>query len=64
VALCLFLVLQTSCPPYRPVLASELPVSHIQISSLGLCLLLECAMPPQVEKLEICDWTADMKAVL
>lgn len=64
VALRLFLVLQAFCPPYNPVLVSELPGSHVQVCSLGLCLLLERAVLLQVEKLEICDWTADLKAVL
>lgn len=64
VTLCLFLVLRAPCPPYNPVLVSELSSPRIQIRSLGPCLLLECVMLLQVKKLEICDWRADLKAVL
>lgn len=46
VALCLFLVLQASCPPYNPVLVSELPRSHC----LGLFLLLKPAKLLQVRE--------------
>lgn len=55
---------QVSCPPCNPVLASELLGSHIQIHSTGLCLLLECVILLSAEKLEICDWTADLKVAV